>query len=316
MPFVKVVNNNAYFKRFQTKFRRRREGRTDYYARTRLVLQDKNKYDSPKYRLVVRISNRKIIVQVIYATLKGDKVLTSAYSTELAKYGVSTGLKNYASAYATGLLVARRLLKQVGLDSAYEGETEATGEYCVTEANEEGSNPFKVILDCGLTRICPGSRLMAVVKGASDGGLYVPHNEKNFAGYSKEDKKFEAEVMQGRITGEHVADYMTEMLDESPEKYQQLFGSKGIEKKNTRVTYGDCGITADGVVSMYEKCFAAIRADPTRTKGAACKIDKKFRNTAKRTYAERKAAIEAKKEELQAAQDALDESSVEEDDDE
>ena len=75
---------------------------------------------------------------------------------------------------------------------------------------------------------------MAVVKGASDGGLYVPHNEKNFAGYSKEDKKFEAEVMQGRITGEHVADYMTEMLDESPEKYQQLFGSKGIEKKNTR----------------------------------------------------------------------------------
>ena len=133
---------------------------------------------------------------------------------------------------------------------------------------------------------------------------------------TKEDKKFEAEVMQGRITGEHVADYMTEMLDESPEKYQQLFGSKGIEKKNTRVTYGDCGITADGVVSMYEKCFAAIRADPTRTKGAACKIDKKFRNTAKRTYAERKAAIEAKKEELQAAQDALDESSEEEDDDE
>ena len=106
MPFVKVVKNNAYFKRFQTKFRRRREGRTDYYARTRLVLQDKNKYDSPKYRLVVRISNRKIIVQVIYATLKGDKVLTSAYSTELAKYGVPTGLKNYASAYATGLLVA------------------------------------------------------------------------------------------------------------------------------------------------------------------------------------------------------------------
>jgi large subunit ribosomal protein L5e len=307
MPFVKVVKNNAYFKRFQTKYRRRREGRTDYYARTRLVLQDKNKYDSPKYRLVVRISNRKIIVQVIYATLKGDKVLTSAYSTELAKYGVTTGLKNYAAAYATGLLVARRLLKQVGLDGDYEGETEATGEYCITEANEEGSNPFKVILDCGLTRICPGSRLMAVVKGASDGGLYVPHNEKNFAGYSREDKKFDAEVMGARIKGEHVSEYMTEMLDESPEKFAQLFGAKGTKKKNNRVTYGDAGVTADGVVAMYEKCHAAIRADPSRTKGT-CKIDKKFKNTAKRTNDERKAAVEAKKAELQAALDAEDES--------
>jgi len=310
MPFVKVVKNNAYFKRFQTKFRRRREGRTDYYARTRLVLQDKNKYDAHKYRLVVRISNRKIIAQVIYATLKGDKVLTSAYSTELAKYGVTTGLKNYASAYATGLLVARRLLKQVGLDSEYEGETDPSGEFTLTEANEEGSNPFKVILDCGLARVCPGSRLMAVVKGASDGGLFVPHNEKNFAGYSKEDKKFNAEVMGARIKGEHVSEYMAEMLDESPEKFAQLFGAKGTKKKNNRVTYGDAGVTADGVVPMYEKCFAAIRADPSRTKGS-CKIDKKFKNKAKRTNAERKAAVAAKKGELEAA---AAESSEEEDD--
>lgn len=38
--------------RFQTKFKRRREGKTDYYARKRLIIQDKDKYNSPKYRLV------------------------------------------------------------------------------------------------------------------------------------------------------------------------------------------------------------------------------------------------------------------------
>ena len=34
----------------QVKFRRRREGKTDYFARKRLVVQDKNKYNTPKYR--------------------------------------------------------------------------------------------------------------------------------------------------------------------------------------------------------------------------------------------------------------------------
>ena len=50
-----------------------------------------------------------------------------------------------------------------------------------------------------------------------------------------------------------------------------------------------------------------LRADPTRSKGS-CKVDKKFKNPVKRTNAERKAAVEAKKAELQAAADAEDES--------
>ena len=33
--FGKVVKNKAYFKRYQVKFRRRREGKTDYRARKR-----------------------------------------------------------------------------------------------------------------------------------------------------------------------------------------------------------------------------------------------------------------------------------------
>ena len=56
--FVKVQKNKAYFKRYQPKFKRRREGKTDYFARKRLCVQDKNKYNTPKYRLVVRITNK------------------------------------------------------------------------------------------------------------------------------------------------------------------------------------------------------------------------------------------------------------------
>ena len=111
MGFVKIVKNNAYFKRYQTKFRRRIAGKTDYYARKRMIIQDKDKYNTPKYRFVARITNSKVICQVIYATLIGDKVLCQAESSELKKWGLTAGLKNYSSAYCTGLLCARRLLK-------------------------------------------------------------------------------------------------------------------------------------------------------------------------------------------------------------
>ena len=50
MGYVKVLKSGAYHKRFQVKFRRRREGKTDYFARKKLVVQDKNKYNTPKYR--------------------------------------------------------------------------------------------------------------------------------------------------------------------------------------------------------------------------------------------------------------------------
>lgn len=80
MGFIKVVKNKAYFKRYQVKFRRRREGKTDYFARKRLVVQNKNKYNTPKYRLVARFTNTDIITQVTYATIEGDKVSwTSKY---------------------------------------------------------------------------------------------------------------------------------------------------------------------------------------------------------------------------------------------
>ena len=85
------------------------EGKTDYYARKRLIAQDRNKYNTPKYRLVVRFSNKDITCQVVYAKIEGDVVLAAAYSHELPQFGVTVGLTNYAAAYCTGLLLARRV---------------------------------------------------------------------------------------------------------------------------------------------------------------------------------------------------------------
>ena len=117
MGYVKVLKNKAYSKRYQTKFRRRRQGKTDYYARKRLVVNDKDKYDSKKYRLVVRFTNKRVLTSINYSTLKGDMTVCAADSKELARYGVERGLTNYAAAYATGLLLARRLLKMKSIDS-------------------------------------------------------------------------------------------------------------------------------------------------------------------------------------------------------
>ena len=73
------------------------EGKTDYYARKKLVVQAKNKYNSPKYRLVVRFTNTDIVVQIVYAKIEGDYVLAAAYSHELKKYGIKVGLTNWAA---------------------------------------------------------------------------------------------------------------------------------------------------------------------------------------------------------------------------
>lgn len=55
-----TVKSSAYFSRYQVKPRRRREGKTDYQARRALTTQAKNKFASPKYRLVVRLVRRSL----------------------------------------------------------------------------------------------------------------------------------------------------------------------------------------------------------------------------------------------------------------
>uniref|UniRef100_A0A8C9CFD3 Ribosomal protein L5 n=1 Tax=Phocoena sinus TaxID=42100 RepID=A0A8C9CFD3_PHOSS len=96
MEFVKVVKNKAHFKRYQVTFRRRQEGKTDYSAWKQLIIQDKNKYNTRKYRTIVRVTNRDIICQMAYARIQGDMIVYAAYAHELPTYGAKVGRTNYA----------------------------------------------------------------------------------------------------------------------------------------------------------------------------------------------------------------------------
>ena len=150
--------------RYFVPFRRRREGKTDYYARTRLVVSE-----SP--RLVVRKTNRHIIVQMVVAEPVGDRVLVTATSGELPEYGYTGGLSNTPAAYLTGML-------------------------CGVRAGEAGYE--SAVLDIGLHRATKGARVFAALRGAVDAGLDIAHTEDILPDES-------------RINGEHIAANNPEM---------------------------------------------------------------------------------------------------------
>jgi len=254
MPYIKVVKTKAYFKRFQVKFKRRRQGKTDYAARRALTIQDKNKYNAPKYRLVVRFTNKDIIAQIIFATVSCDRVMTAAYAHELKqeRFGVKVGVHNYAGAYATGLLVARRVLKKLNLDAIYTGSPKTDGSYYLVKEIAGQRKPFMVLLDVGLARTSTGAKIFAVLKGAVDGGLEIPHKPRRFAGYNGDTRKFDPKILRKHIFGGHVADYMKKLQSEDPEKYQSQFSD-----------YIKNQVGPDDIEKIWVKCHAAIRKDPS-----------------------------------------------------
>lgn len=128
-------------------FRRRREGKTDYRKRLKLLVSRKN-------RVVVRKSTRYIRMQLIAPDNRGDRTLVSAISSELRHYGYDGGgACNGPAAYLTGLLFGKRALA-AGFD--------------------EG------ILDIGLITPVHGSKVYAALKGALDSGFGIPHDPEVF----------------------------------------------------------------------------------------------------------------------------------------
>jgi large subunit ribosomal protein L5e len=253
MAFVKVVKNKSYFRRYQVKFRRRREAKTDYHARKRLIVQDKNKYKTPKYRFVVRVTNRDVVTQIIAADLTHDVVLAAAYAHELPRYGIKFGLTNYAACYATGLLLARRVNAKFNLK--YEGNKDINGEDFNVEADEDGSRPFKALLDVGLARTTTGARIFGALKGATDGGIEIPHNDHRFPGSKREGTEwsFDPKVHRKYIFGVHVAEYMKQLKGDDEDSYNRQFKR-----------YIDAGLTSDKLEALYKKAHDAIRADPNK----------------------------------------------------
>lgn len=267
MPFVKSIKGRSYFTRYQTKFRRRRECRTDYYVRRKMLIQDKNKYDAKKYRFVVRKTNSKIICQVAYATPNGDRIMAEAKSSELLRFGLTAGLTNYAASYCTGLLCARRLLKTLGLDDIYKGVDEVDGNvfdvYEQDQVNDD-KRPFKAVLDVGITTTTTGNKVFGALKGASDGGIYIKHNNKRFPGFKikmpeekgeKRTETFEAEKHRAKIFGLNIEEYMDKLEESDKNKYTKQFSQWDKCLKDNKL---------DSLEELYKKIHDEIRKNPDR----------------------------------------------------
>ncbi|MFB6266030.1 MAG: 50S ribosomal protein L18 [Halodesulfurarchaeum sp.] len=137
--------------RYKVPMRRRREVRTDYHQRLRLL-------KSGKPRLVARKSNRHVRAQLVTTGPAGDETVASAHSGDLAEYGWEAPTGNLPAAYLTGFLAGTRAL-DAGLEEA--------------------------VLDIGLNTATPGSKVFAVQEGAIDAGLDIPHNESVFADWER-----------------------------------------------------------------------------------------------------------------------------------
>ena len=147
--------------RYKVPYRRRREGKTNYRKRLKLLL-------SRKPRLVVRITNTRVIAQIIEYHPDGDRVLVGVDSSMLARdYGWKGDLNNTPAAYLTGLLVGKKALEK-GIKEA--------------------------VLDIGLHTPTRGGRVFAVLRGAVEAGMEIPHSPEVLPDDS-------------RIKGEHIAAY-------------------------------------------------------------------------------------------------------------
>ncbi len=127
-------------------YRRRREDKTNYKKRIKLLLGEKP-------RLVIRKSLKNMVVQLVSFDAKGDKVITSANTKELKKYNWNFTGGNLPSAYLIGLLAGKK---------------------AVQEKHKEA------IVDLGLQSPIKGSRLYAALKGAVDAGMSIPHDKETF----------------------------------------------------------------------------------------------------------------------------------------
>lgn len=180
------------------------------------------------------------------------------------------------------------MLKKFELDEDFLGVEEADGEHKLTEATEgdESRRPFKAFLDVGLVRTTTGSRVFGAMKGASDGGMFIPHSPNRFPGYDPEAKELDAETLRKYIYAGHVAEYMETLADDDEERYKSLFSG-----------YIEDGIEADGLEDLYTEAHAAIREDPNKKdEDAGEKKGKDYWKAESLKYKSKKLTHEEKKE--------------------
>ncbi len=173
-----------YGPRFRVQFRRKREGKTDYRHRLRLLR-------SNKLRLVVRVSLKHVSAQIVKFSPTGDITLASAHSKQLEELGWKNGTSNLPSAYLVGLLCGYRAIKA--------GVKEAT-------------------FDIGMNHPTKGGKIFAVLKGAVDAGLQIPHSE-------------EILPSDERVSGSSISQHAAKLKEEDEEGYASRFSgylSRGL----------------------------------------------------------------------------------------
>merc|ERR1719471_2795266 len=152
------------------------------------------------------------------------------------------------------------------------------------DEDEDPKEPFTCYLDVGLRQTTTGARIYAAMKGATDGGVVIPHRDsgKQFPGFFVGDEgeiSFDSQVCRKYVFGGHVGDYMRKLEEDNKDKYKSQF-SKYIAEN----------IGADDLEDMYAKVHAAIRANPE----ANAKADRdksqvsKFQHKKKHTAAQRR----------------------------
>ncbi|MGD0329546.1 MAG: 50S ribosomal protein L18 [Nitrososphaeria archaeon] len=127
-------------------FRRRREGKTDYHLRKKIVV-------SRLPFVSIRVSNKNILLQVIKASTKGDTVVESVHSRQLQKFDWPFSRKSIPASYLCGLILGLR-------------------------AKDKTNS--RVIVYMGVEPYVSGSRAAAAIKGIVDSGLKIEANAKTF----------------------------------------------------------------------------------------------------------------------------------------
>src|SRR3989344_3354436 len=141
-------------------YRRKRESKTNYLKRLKLLL-------SRKGRLVVRFTNKRVLAQLVEFTAKGDKVLVGVDSSTLRKHGWQYSCKNVPAAYLTGFMFGKKVAEK-----KYKGE---------------------MVFDTGFKSPLHKGKYYAFLKGVLDAGVAVPHSGKDIF---PEDKKIQGAHIQ------------------------------------------------------------------------------------------------------------------------
>lgn len=129
---------------FRVPFRRRREMKTDYQQRKRLL-------KSGKIRFIARPSNKQVLVQFIESKVGGDQTFVQVRTNDLKKLGWDVATSNLPAAYLTGYLAGKHAVK---------------------------AKINNAILDVGTFSVNPGTRIFATLKGVVDAGVEIPYNER------------------------------------------------------------------------------------------------------------------------------------------